>query len=825
MIEVCLLSEAGIRRDGRPVPLQPRRMLLLAYLLVEGRGRAVRRDQLVTLFWPDADSERGRNALRQSIFALRTSLGADVIVASGSAEVLVHEAEVRCDAWALLDAVDAADHPTVDRLYRGEFLGAGAYGADTPELERWLEESRARFRRLTTMAVRALAERPLLPVAERRRYVERWSALVPYDETAAMRLVEILLAVGDRPAAVVAYRAFAARLRADLEIEPSATFDQIASGARGGEGAAVAASPPTTSTSSAGSASVVHPSAAPRPRVPARRRWVLAPVALLVLLLGTLSMRRASDASLVEIEAFVATPGAPDVQREAVGAAERMRGALASVAGVSVARGTGGAGGMGSVFHRRAPGTVVSGGVERLDAGRWRMWATVHAVESDMLLQRAEAEGAVRDSVLSAVIDRVSAVVATRLDMTLHWGKTLHRPTSLTALEQYQSAFEAVRMGDAAAGIARFRAAWGSDTAFVFAGIMAATNALAIDAFALGDSLLLALTPFEPGMLPLERQQMLRARALARSDVQGTLAAARAIAALEPTAPFLLAQYGQDAYLAGRPEEALAALDAFDARTGGATPDPDRATIRASALHSLGRFRDELRVVDATIAGQPTEPHFATARIAPLAAMGARDTLALMLAALAARDDGRDVGRLYRGAGLELRVHGHAAAADWALAQGVAWLAAHPVDVAAPAARQVARQLAAAELLLDAGRTGEARAVVERLTARGSPSLTVGQQSALLNLRGVLAAREGRPVEARALADSLMLLAGRGRNGVETYRRSRILAVLGDADGAIALLEQAMLEGFVTRRELHVDPAFAQLRTDARFRHIVAPRR
>jgi hypothetical protein len=51
------------------------------------------------------------------------------------------------------------------------------------------------------------------------------------------------------------------------------------------------------------------------------------------------------------------------------------------------------------------------------------MWATVHAVESDMLLQRTEAEGAVRDSVLSAVIDRVSAVVATRLDMTVHWGR------------------------------------------------------------------------------------------------------------------------------------------------------------------------------------------------------------------------------------------------------------------------------------------------------------------------------------------------------------------------------------------------------------------
>jgi tetratricopeptide (TPR) repeat protein len=325
-------------------------------------------------------------------------------------------------------------------------------------------------------------------------------------------------------------------------------------------------------------------------------------------------------------------------------------------------------------------------------------------------------------------------------------------------------------------------------------------------------------------MLPLERLQLTRARALARSDVQGTLAASRAIARLEPTAPFLLAQHGEDAYLAGRPDEALAALDAFDARTGTATPEPGHATIRASALHALGRFRDELRVVDATIAREPTEPHFVTARLAPLAALGARDTLAVMLAALAARNDGRDMGRLYRGAALELRVHGHAAAADWALAEGVAWLDAHPVDVTAPVGRQVARQLAAAELLFDAGRTDAARALVDRLTARASPALTMGQQSAVLNLRALLAARAGRPLEARALADSIARLAGRGRNGVETYRRSRILAALGDADGAITLLEQAMLEGFVTRRELHVDPAFATLRADARFRRIVAPR-
>jgi DNA-binding SARP family transcriptional activator len=708
MIDVCLLAGVGIRRDERPVLLQPRRMLLFAYLLLEGRGRAVRRDQLVALFWPDADGERGRNALRQSIFALRAGLGADVIVASGSAELLVREAEVRCDAWALLDAVDAADHATVDRLYRDEFLAGGAYGADTPELERWLEETRARFRRLTIMAVRALADRPMLPADERRRYIERWSALEPYDETAAMRLVDVLLAAGDRSTAVVAYRAFAARLRTDLEIEPSAAFDQMVSGARVGEGVAFTASAPASPASTGPG----------RPSAPRGRRRVRAGGGRSRRPRSWCSSSAPSRCAAPSTRASSRSRRSPPRRARPTCSARRGRGrADARRAGGGrrrvgrARRGRRGprpplappcAGDRG-VRGRRAPGRgavahVGDGACRRVghaaaaDGGRGR-GSRLGAVGRDRPRQRRRGDAPRHDGALGqdappadladgprTVPERVRGGARGR-----RGGRD--RPVPRRVAQRHGVRVRRHHGRDQRAGDRRVRARR-----------QPARGARAL----------------RTGHAAPRAPAAARARALARSDVPGTLAASRAIAQLEPTAPFLLAQYGEDAYLAGRSEEALAALDAFDARTAGATPEPGHAAIRASALHSLGRFRDELRVVDATIARQPTEPHFVTARLAPLAALGARDTLALMLAAIAAREDGRDVGRLYRGAALELRVHGHAAAADWALAQGVAWLAAHPVDAASP----VARQLAAAELLYDAGRTGAARAIVERLTAR-----------------------------------------------------------------------------------------------------------
>jgi hypothetical protein len=438
----------------------------------------------------------------------------------------------------------------------------------------------------------------------------------------------------------------------------------------------------------------------------------------------------------------------------------------------------------------------------------------VSADESATLLQRAEFEGQSADSVLATLADRVSAVVATRVDMGVQWGRTLHRPRAYAAMAYYQSAFEAVLAGDADAGIERFLAAWRTDSSFVFAGIMAAGNALAVDRFALGDSVLASLAAFEPAMLPLERHQYRRARALARSDVAATLAEARTVARIEPAAPFLLAQYAEDAAVANRPREALRALDALAARRGARALTPSEAMLRATALHTLGRHADELRVIDATMAGQPTEPHFASARIPALAALGRGDSLRVHLAALGARDPGTRPG-----AGVPQRRGGAAGARP----RGGRGAPPRRRDRVAVRARPVGRRAARATAL---GRRAAARRRPERRGGRAARRRARRRRASVHPRAGVGAPQPARrarraaarTADARALGDSLARLAARGHNGVETYRRARIAAELGDGAGAVALIEQALQEGFVTHRELHVDPAFRRLRGDARFR-------
>ena len=65
-------AERQLRRDDQPVPLTPKAFDTLQ-ALVERAGRAVRKDELMAMVWPDANV--GEATLAQNIFALRKVLG------------------------------------------------------------------------------------------------------------------------------------------------------------------------------------------------------------------------------------------------------------------------------------------------------------------------------------------------------------------------------------------------------------------------------------------------------------------------------------------------------------------------------------------------------------------------------------------------------------------------------------------------------------------------------------------------------------------------------------------------------------------------------
>jgi len=64
---------------GKPALVNQRKRLVLMAALAADTNGGVPRERLFTLFWPESDSERARNALNQMVFAVRRDLGDDAI--------------------------------------------------------------------------------------------------------------------------------------------------------------------------------------------------------------------------------------------------------------------------------------------------------------------------------------------------------------------------------------------------------------------------------------------------------------------------------------------------------------------------------------------------------------------------------------------------------------------------------------------------------------------------------------------------------------------------------------------------------------------------
>ena len=224
VIELRTLGVLEIRRsvDGErdPIPLQTKRIALLAYLALSPLRQLRRRDSVLGLFWPELDQEHARGALRQALHALRRALGRDAIFVRGEEEIGVDPAVVRSDVEVMESALRDGRPADALAVYGGDFL-EGVFIVDAAtELEEWMATERVRLRRLAARAAWSAAARG----AERGttgEFVRRAVALSGVDERALRRGLEVLDRLGDRAGAVELYAEFAQRVRRDLGVEPS----------------------------------------------------------------------------------------------------------------------------------------------------------------------------------------------------------------------------------------------------------------------------------------------------------------------------------------------------------------------------------------------------------------------------------------------------------------------------------------------------------------------------------------------------------------------------------------------------------------------------
>ena len=214
-------SEGG---ELRSVLTQPKRLALLCYLAVESPRGFQRRDRLFGLFWPELSQAQARQALRQSLYFLRHSLGEQVVANRGADEIGIDPSVFRCDVSAFMDLYERGRLEDALALYHGDFLAGFFVDEPSPAFEHWLYSTRDELRQIATSAAWTLADEAASrgspsEAAHWGRYASR---LDPDDERSLQRLIRLLDGQGDRAGALRAYAEFAASLATEFAAEPSA---------------------------------------------------------------------------------------------------------------------------------------------------------------------------------------------------------------------------------------------------------------------------------------------------------------------------------------------------------------------------------------------------------------------------------------------------------------------------------------------------------------------------------------------------------------------------------------------------------------------------
>ena len=239
MVEVRILGDLEVRVDGAPValPADARARELLAWLAAHPGLHP--RSTLAGRLRPDVPEESARKSLRHAVYELRRALPAAAQdgLAATREHVGLLAGSVSVDRGEFRRLVAADELERAVDLSVGDLLA----GIDPDWALAAREEHATELAAcLAELARRAEAEGDLpRAVVWTRRRLE----VEPLAESAHRDLVRLLALGGDRPAALAAYEALAARLRRELCLPPSAETRALVEGIRGGRLARAPAAP------------------------------------------------------------------------------------------------------------------------------------------------------------------------------------------------------------------------------------------------------------------------------------------------------------------------------------------------------------------------------------------------------------------------------------------------------------------------------------------------------------------------------------------------------------------------------------------------------
>ncbi|MFN0180362.1 MAG: BTAD domain-containing putative transcriptional regulator [Gemmatimonadales bacterium] len=209
-----------------------RRLALLAIIAWAG-PRGVSRERVAAILWPDADEERARHALSQTVYTLRRDLGGDVIIAG--ADLRLNSAEISTDLEDFRQAIAAKRWTAAVAFYGGPFLD-GFVLTEPGDFERWVAEEGAVLARDGLIAIEEAAREAgaARRSGEAVALWERATKIDPLNSRLAQGLVEALTARGDRSQALARAKSHAELLERELETTPDPSFLQAVARIRDG---------------------------------------------------------------------------------------------------------------------------------------------------------------------------------------------------------------------------------------------------------------------------------------------------------------------------------------------------------------------------------------------------------------------------------------------------------------------------------------------------------------------------------------------------------------------------------------------------------------
>ena len=221
-LSIHLLGPLEVAVAGRPIVVDTRKALAIV-ALVAAEGRPFARDELAAMFWPEADDEAARGALRRTLSALRTAVGASGLVI-GRAQVALDPVGSSVDLTeleALAGSSRPSDLEAAAALARGPFL-AGFALRDSPAFDDWQAARAVRVERTVGSILERLAAARLSSgdVAGAVEAARRRVDLDPLDELGERRLIEMIARAGDRAGAIRQYRELVGLFDRELGVAP-----------------------------------------------------------------------------------------------------------------------------------------------------------------------------------------------------------------------------------------------------------------------------------------------------------------------------------------------------------------------------------------------------------------------------------------------------------------------------------------------------------------------------------------------------------------------------------------------------------------------------